>query len=94
MDFNHLAMFIKVVDSGSLSKAARELNEQKSKISRAIKSLESELSVTLIYRNTRQLSLTEAGRRLYQRAQMQIYDLNKIQRLMNEKILSLAELCD
>jgi DNA-binding transcriptional LysR family regulator len=85
MDLNHLAIFIKVVDTGSLSKAARELGEQKSKVSRAIKSLEADLSMTLIYRNTRQLSLTEAGRKLYQRAQKQIYDLNKMQRLMGEK---------
>jgi DNA-binding transcriptional LysR family regulator len=84
MDLNHLAIFVKVVDSGSLSKAALNLNQQKSKISRAIKSLESELGATLIYRNTRGLSLTEAGRNLYSKSQKQIYDLTKVDRLIKD----------
>lgn len=84
MDLNHLAIFIKVVDSGSLSKAALLLKQQKSRISRAIKSLEGELATTLIYRNTRQLSLTEAGRHLYNKSQKQIYELTKVDRLIKD----------
>ena len=84
MDLNHLAIFIKVVDSGSLSKAALILKQQKSRISRSIKSLESELGTTLIYRNTRQLSLTESGRNLYNKSQKQIYDLSKVDRLIRD----------
>jgi DNA-binding transcriptional LysR family regulator len=84
MDLNHLAMFIKVVDSGSLSKAALVLKQQKSRISRGIKSLESELGTTLIYRNTRVLSLTESGRNLYNKSQKQIYELTKVDRLIRD----------
>ena len=54
-------IFIKVVELGSFSKAAKVLNMAPSSITRSIDKLESELGVTLFKRSTRQLLLTDKG---------------------------------
>lgn len=54
-------VFIKVVELGSFSKAAKVLNMAPSSITRCIDKLESELGVTLLKRSTRQLLLTDKG---------------------------------
>lgn len=67
--------FIKVVESGSFSAAARD-SSSISSIARQIKSLEDELGVRLLNRNTRSLSLSEPGRLFYERALKLSADLN------------------
>ena len=57
--------FSKVVEQGSFTKAALQLNQPKSTVSRAISRLESDLSVQLIKRSTRAISITEEGQKLY-----------------------------
>ncbi|HXD43135.1 MAG TPA: LysR family transcriptional regulator [Ramlibacter sp.] len=59
--------FIKVVEAGSFSAAARDVSSISS-VARQVKSLEEELGVRLLNRSTRSLSLTEPGRRFYERA--------------------------
>lgn len=59
--------FIKVVEAGSFSAAARDVGSISS-VARQVKSLEEELGVRLLNRSTRSLSLTEPGRRFYERA--------------------------
>jgi DNA-binding transcriptional LysR family regulator len=54
--------FVRVVDAGSFSTAARQWGRSKAVVSKYITSLESHLGVQLIQRTTRSLSLTEAGR--------------------------------
>src|SRR5467141_4115785 len=61
-DLNNLYFFVKVVDFGSYTAAAKALGLQTSKLSRRIAALETELGVRLINRTTRRLSLTEAGK--------------------------------
>lgn len=75
MDLNQLAVFVRVVDSGSFTKAAKALLQPKSRVSRRIAALEKELGTSLLYRTTRQFSLTEAGRELYQRVRNEVYSL-------------------
>ncbi|MBI3557999.1 MAG: LysR family transcriptional regulator [Deltaproteobacteria bacterium] len=75
MDFNKIAVFVRVIDSGSLTRAAAFLRQPKSRVSRNIAALEKELGTALLYRTTRQFSPTEAGRDLYQRCRQQIYEL-------------------
>jgi LysR family transcriptional regulator, regulator for bpeEF and oprC len=75
IDLNRLAIFKVVVLTGSFSKAGIQLKMPKSKVSRQIAALESELKVPLIYRTTRSLQLTEAGRELYQKALPHLLDL-------------------
>jgi DNA-binding transcriptional LysR family regulator len=61
---NHLesmAILVAVVDAGSLSAAARELDIPLATLSRKVNALEAHLKTRLILRTTRRLSLTEAG---------------------------------
>lgn len=57
-----LEILLTVIDSGSFSAAARILDIQVAKVSRAISRLEQELDCTLLNRTTRKLELTEEGR--------------------------------
>jgi DNA-binding transcriptional LysR family regulator len=68
MDLASLQAFVKVVQVGSFTRAADALNTQKARLSRVISQLERELSVRLLERSTRSLSLTEAGREFFERS--------------------------
>ena len=67
MDYNDIPVFVRVVDTGSFTKAADALGMQKSSVSRCIVRLEEELGVRLLQRTTRQLGLTDAGQTFYER---------------------------
>ena len=62
-----IEMLVQAADAGSFAKAARLLQLDPSAVSHAIAELERELRVTLFYRTTRQLQLTEDGEELYRR---------------------------
>lgn len=66
--FQAMATFIRVVDTGSFSAAARQINVGQPAVSKLIVQLEERLGVRLITRTTRGLSPTEAGERFYERA--------------------------
>lgn len=68
MELSHLDTFVKVVQTGSFTRAAEQLRSQKAHVSRVISQLESELGVRLLERTTRSLSLTEIGREFFERA--------------------------
>lgn len=59
-----IAIFATVVDRGSFRAAALHLGLAPSRISEVVSQLEKDLGVTLLYRSTRQLSLTNEGRQL------------------------------
>jgi len=61
-------MFIHIVNSGGISRAADQMNLAKSAVSRRLVDLETRLGVRLLNRTTRTSSLTEAGRNYYERA--------------------------
>jgi DNA-binding transcriptional LysR family regulator len=66
-EFTRIQTFIRVVEAGSFSAAARDLSSTSS-VARQVKALEDELGVRLLHRSTRSLSLTEPGRLFYERA--------------------------
>ena len=63
-----LALFVRTVESGSFSKAAREFGLSQPSVSRSIAALERRLGVKLLVRTTRQVSATDAGEALLVRA--------------------------
>ena len=63
-----LALFVRVVESGSFSKVAREFGLSQPSVSRSIAALERRLAVKLLVRTTRQVSATDAGEALLGRA--------------------------
>ena len=62
-----MAMFVRIVEAGSITKAAEQLNIEKSAVSRRLKELETRLGSQLISRTTRQSNLTQAGDQYYQK---------------------------
>ncbi|HEY8432432.1 MAG TPA: LysR family transcriptional regulator [Sandaracinaceae bacterium] len=68
MDLNRVAIFVKVVEEGGFTAAARALGLPKSSVSRAVALLESELGARLLRRSTRAVAMTEAGAAFYDRA--------------------------
>lgn len=74
-EFTRIRTFIKVVEAGSFSAAARDVSSISS-VARQVKALEDELGVRLLNRSTRSLALTEAGRRFYDRVTAISHDLN------------------
>src|SRR5689334_22569255 len=71
--------FVRVVDAGSLSAAARSLPASLTAVSRQISALEAHYGTTLLLRTTRQLALTDAGRLLYDRAKAVIAELRDLE---------------
>ncbi len=68
MDFRHIRAFIAVADALSVTKAAERLHISQPPLSRHIQQLEHELGLTLFVRHRQGVTLTEAGRRLLDRA--------------------------
>jgi DNA-binding transcriptional LysR family regulator len=68
MDLNRAAVFVRVVDEGGFTAAARVLRLPKSSVSRSVALLEEELGARLLQRSTRKVRLTEAGTAFYERA--------------------------
>ena len=76
MNLKQLEAFVQVSESGSFSKAAKELFLTQPTISAHISSLEKELNVRLFIKNTKEVSLSDDGKDLYRYAK-QITDLEK-----------------
>lgn len=69
MNIHHLEYFLEVIRQGSFSKAASTLHITQPSISKMVQSLEDELGVILINRNTKPLELTDAGQAIIEQAQ-------------------------
>jgi DNA-binding transcriptional LysR family regulator len=67
-DLNELVSFVRVVDAGSFTGAARMLKLPTSTVSRRVRSLEDRLGARLLQRTTRKLNLTDAGHIYYEGA--------------------------
>ena len=65
MNLKQLEAFVRVSERKSFSKAARELFLTQPTISAHISSLEKELDARLFVRNTKEVDLSEEGKKLY-----------------------------
>ncbi len=63
---NHINIFLTTVEYGSFTAAAEKLHLTQPAVSRTITSLEEELGLYLIIRDTRKFQVTPAGKRLYE----------------------------
>ena len=79
-DLDEMLAFVRVVERGSLSAAARALGMTTSAISKRIAAIEAKLRTQLLRRTTRKLSTTEAGQALYARLQRVLAELADAER--------------
>lgn len=63
-----MRVYVRVVERGSMSAAARDLGMGQPAVSERIERLEDHLGVRLLLRNTRKLSVTDAGAAFYERS--------------------------
>ena len=75
LNLNQMSLFVQVVQAGSFAEAARRLGLPPTTLSRHVAQLEDSLQARLLQRTTRKLTLTDAGRRLFDRCAIQIDDL-------------------
>jgi LysR family nitrogen assimilation transcriptional regulator len=66
INLRQLESFVRVAELGSFSKAARVLDIAQPALSRQVRLLETDLRETLLLRNGRGVSLTPAGKRLFE----------------------------
>ncbi|PLZ04075.1 LysR family transcriptional regulator [Burkholderia sp. WAC0059] len=73
----NMRIFVRVVESGSFTRAAAHEALTTAQVSRAITDLESRLRARLLNRTTRRMSLTEAGERYLQSCRQILVDLEQ-----------------
>jgi DNA-binding transcriptional LysR family regulator len=74
-DFGQLRAFVAVAEVLNFSRAADKLGVSSSALSQLVRALEERIGVRLLHRNTRRVSLTEAGDRLFQRVRPAVQEL-------------------
>jgi DNA-binding transcriptional LysR family regulator len=79
-DLQSLVIFVRTVEAGSFTAAARTLGTTTSSISKRIARLEADVGVRLIERTTRRIAVTEPGRVLYAEAVRAIRGLDDARR--------------
>ena len=72
MNLKQLEAFVQIVDSGSFSKAAKDLYLTQPTISAHVSTLEKELNTRLFVRNTKEVKLSDSGTVLYDYAKQMI----------------------
>jgi len=72
-----MEVFVRVVETGSFSAAARDFKIGQPAISKSISSLETRLGIRLLARSTRRLTPTEAGKAFYERASRSLAEANE-----------------
>lgn len=74
-----IRIFTRVAETNSFSKAADAMEIPRGTVSRIVQTLEDEVGVRLLNRSTRRVSLTEAGKRYYDRCIKVIADLSEVE---------------
>jgi len=77
-------MFVRVVETGSFSAVAREMNSTQPTISKNIAELESWLGAKLLNRSTRSLRLTETGTNYYERCVAILQDVEEAEQVVGQ----------
>lgn len=85
-----LDLFLRVLEQGSISRAARGLDLSPAVGSQRIKRLERELGVSLLYRTTRKLTPTPEGLALAERSRALIEDLRELTASLQEGATDIA----
>lgn len=77
-DLNDLNLFVAVVTHGGISAAARALGAPKSRVSRRVAGLETQLGVRLVERSTRRFKVTDVGQDVFRHARAALSEADAI----------------
>ncbi len=83
-DLDNIAIFVKVAQYESISRAARSLGMPISTVSRRLSVLESQLGATLLRRTTRRVSLTAQGRDYFNQCQEPLSLLQEAEHVLTQ----------
>ncbi len=84
--FDAMRAFVQIVDSGSYTKAALQLNLHKATVSQQIQQLEDRLGIRLLNRTTRAVAPTEEGLAYYQHACMILQQVDDVESTLRRGI--------
>jgi LysR family transcriptional regulator for bpeEF and oprC len=82
--FDAMRAFVKVVDSGSYTKAAQQLNLHKATVSQQIQNLEGKLGTRLLTRTTRSVKSTAEGLAYYQHARTILEQVDEVEAMLRK----------
>src|SRR5688572_20228276 len=83
-DLNDLRFFAAVVEHGGYAAAERALGIPKSRLSRRVTQLETDLGVRLLQRSTRKFAITEVGQSVYRHAQSMMSEAQAVQEAVEQ----------
>jgi len=82
--FTAMTYFVRIVERGSLTGAARDLGKTLPALSRSLRALEQRLGARLLTRTTRAISLTEFGQQYYEHCRLILRDIEEADGLASE----------
>lgn len=82
--FTAMTYFVRIVEKGSLSAAARSLGKTLPALSRSLRALENRLNARLLTRTTRAISLTEFGQQYFEHCRRILHDVEEAEGLASE----------
>ena len=85
LDADDLALFARVAEAGSFSRASERCGLPKATVSRRISALEAKLGERLMTRTTRQLAITEFGERILEHAQRLLEETEAVNALAQHR---------
>ncbi|MBP2233856.1 DNA-binding transcriptional LysR family regulator [Sinorhizobium kostiense] len=86
LNLNDLQLFVRAVDSGGFTAAARMIGAPKSTISKRVAELEVELGARLIHRTSRNFTLTEVGREFYEHARASLIEAEAAEEVVRRRL--------
>ncbi|MDB5844300.1 MAG: bacterial regulatory helix-turn-helix, lysR family protein [Polaromonas sp.] len=86
--WTEIALFVKVAETGSLSRAAKAMELSNAAASRHLSALEQRLGARLVERNTRRSYMTETGQQFFASARTILADLQEAESAVNAAVLN------
>ncbi len=80
-----MQMFVRVVETGSFSKAAREFATTQPTVTKQVAAIEAHLQVRLLNRNTRGVSLTEVGALYFEKCKTIVMDVQEADSVVRKR---------
>lgn len=85
-----IGVFCHVVESGSMREAAKKLGVSPPAVSQFMNQLENELGVTLLYRSTRRINVSEAGEKYYLQGKKMLLAAEQAQEVIHQSTSSIS----